>query len=85
MHDDMNIHDMKIKHLLIPGLGIAVGGFGGFLYWYYVGCFSGACPITSSPVNSTIYGSVMGVLFVNMFKRDRKKTPPNDQPQNTLP
>jgi hypothetical protein len=28
-----------------------------------VGCASGACPITSNPWVSTIYGMVMGGLF----------------------
>lgn len=41
--------------------------------WHYVGCLSGSCAITSSPVNSTIYGSVMGGLLFNMFKPTNKK------------
>jgi hypothetical protein len=46
---------------------ISVGATAGFLYWYYIGCTSGSCAITSSPVNSTIYGAVMGGLLLNMF------------------
>ena len=33
-------------------LGIVAGMVGGYLYWRYVGCTTGTCPITSSPVNS---------------------------------
>ena len=35
-------------------LGIVAGMVGGYLYWRYVGCSTGTCPITSSPVNSSI-------------------------------
>ena len=37
-------------------LGIVAGMVGGYLYWRYVGCSTGTCPITSSPVNSSIWG-----------------------------
>ncbi len=50
-------------------LGITVGAIAGYLYYYYVGCASGTCAITSSPFNSTIYGSVMGGLLVNIVKK----------------
>ena len=39
--------------------GIAVGALGGFLYWKFVGCTTGSCPITSSPVNSALWGALM--------------------------
>ena len=40
-------------------LGAALGALGGYLYWYFVGCADGTCPITSSPLNSTLWGAVM--------------------------
>jgi len=49
-------------------LGIALGAVAGFLYWYYIGCNSGSCAITSSPVNSTLYGGLMGGLLLNTFE-----------------
>lgn len=49
--------------------GLLLGALGGFLYWKYVGCMSGTCPITSSPTISTVYGSVLGVLFGGLFKK----------------
>ncbi|MCI0751577.1 MAG: DUF6132 family protein [Flammeovirgaceae bacterium] len=42
---------------------------GGYLYWYFVGCNSGSCAITSSPVNSTLYGAVIGGIIFNLFRR----------------
>ncbi|MBX2962231.1 MAG: hypothetical protein KF687_06945 [Cyclobacteriaceae bacterium] len=57
-------------------IGIALGAAAGFLYWYYIGCTSGGCAITSSPVNSTLYGGLMGGLLLNTFesKKQSKET-----------
>lgn len=43
-------------------IGVAIGGVLGFLYYKLIGCSSGTCPITSKPLNSIIYGAVMGLL-----------------------
>ena len=42
---------------------IAVGAIGGYLYWYFIGCDSGSCAITSKWQNSAIYGSIFGYLI----------------------
>ena len=52
--------------------GIAVGALGGFLYWKFVGCTTGSCPITSSPVNSALWGALMGGLLLSSFKVTNK-------------
>jgi hypothetical protein len=62
---------IKYKLTLI---GIAVGAIGGYLYYYFVGCANGTCMITSSPVNSTLYGSLMGALLFNTFQKENQKT-----------
>jgi uncharacterized protein YcfJ len=61
------------KHKLTIA-GLALGALGGFLYWHQIGCHSGTCAITSSPVNSTLYGTVMGFLVANMFKKEEKQS-----------
>jgi hypothetical protein len=43
-----------------PFLGIILGGLGGFLFFYFVGCKSGSCAITSNPVSSVLMGSFLG-------------------------
>lgn len=60
------------QHFLVL-IGIPLGALAGFLYWKYIGCVSGSCAITSDPVNSTIYGSVLGGLFLSLFKKDARK------------
>lgn len=49
-------------------LGVALGAGLGWLYWNHFGCTTG-CAITSSPVNSSLYGALMGGLLMNTFKR----------------
>lgn len=54
-------------------LGAVAGAIAGYIYWYQVGCTSGTCLITSKPVNSTLYGAMMGALVFGMFKKNEKK------------
>jgi hypothetical protein len=58
-----------IRKKILYFIGALVGGIGGFLYWKYVGCITGTCRITSSPLNSTIYFSLMGSLFFALFQK----------------
>ena len=52
-------------------LGILAGAVGGYLYYHFIGCTSGSCPITSQPVNSTLYGAMMGGLLFSSFKKEK--------------
>jgi hypothetical protein len=60
----------KRSYLWIIGAG--VGAVACYLYYVNVGCADGSCLITSKPVNSTLYGSVMGGLLFSMFKGKKK-------------
>ncbi len=51
--------------------GVIAGAIGGYLYYHFVGCESGTCAITSKPLNSSLYGAMMGGLFINMFKKEK--------------
>lgn len=44
-------------------IGIVCGGAAGFGWYKFIGCATGACPLTSHPVVSTIYGAAMGALI----------------------
>jgi hypothetical protein len=48
-------------------IGIIIGALAGFAYYKFIGCPSGACPLTSNPIISTIYGAVMGGLLSGVF------------------
>ena len=58
---------MTKKGSIITGIGILVGLFAGYLYYLQIGCVSGTCAITSKPLNSTLYGGLMGGLLFNLF------------------
>ncbi len=45
-------------------LPVFVGAAGGFLYYRFVGCKSGACLITNNPWSSTLYGALLGCMTV---------------------
>lgn len=64
---------MTKKALLLTGIGIAIGALAGYAYYFYVGCASGTCAITSKPLNSTLYGAIMGGLIFNMLVKETKK------------
>lgn len=52
---------------------VSAGLIGGYLYYYYIGCMSGSCPITSNPYISTIYGGIIGLIFAFPNKKRVKK------------
>lgn len=52
------------------GIGIISGALLGLLYWNYVGCTGGTCPLTSNPYKTVILFSLMGGLFA----KDKKET-----------
>lgn len=56
---------MTKKVIIITLLGALAGAVLGYSYYYFIGCASGACFITSKPINSTVYGAVLGGLFFN--------------------
>lgn len=62
-----------IKKHLLKIIGVIVGMTGGYLYYYFVGCNSGTCPITSNPYISIIYGGIMGYLVFDLFKKKEVK------------
>ncbi|MCL9809801.1 DUF6132 family protein [Flavobacterium luminosum] len=64
---------MSKKGYLITGLGVLVGAIVGYLYYKEIGCVSGTCAITSKPLNSTLYGALMGGLVFNLFVTSKKK------------
>lgn len=44
-------------------LFLALGALGGYAYYYFIGCYSGACPISGNPYISTLYGAAIGFIL----------------------
>jgi hypothetical protein len=65
------------------GISISLSAAAGFAYFYFVGCKSGSCPITSNGYISTLYGALFGLIF-GFPKIGKKKSEDNknENPQN---
>lgn len=44
-------------------LGLLLGGALGFGYQKLIGCRTGTCPLTATPLRAILYGAVMGALW----------------------
>ncbi len=58
----------NIFKIVLPILGGMVLGYS---YYYFIGCSSGSCPITSNPYISTVYGGLAGALIA--FPKKKKE------------
>ncbi|MCC5934243.1 MAG: hypothetical protein JJU35_08320 [Balneolales bacterium] len=75
------------KNILIILAGLLIGGLTGFSYWYFIGCDTGTCAITSNWSTSTLYGLGMGGLGASIVKdsiasRKAKKEQQLNQTEN---
>lgn len=61
-----------IKKRRLSVLGVVLGAVGGYLYYHFIGCQSGTCPITSNPYISVVWGAVLGYLLLSMFEKKNK-------------
>jgi len=55
-------------------LPVAVGSILGYAYYFFVGCRTGSCPISSNPFVSTIYGAVLGGIVSFPTKKKKNGT-----------
>jgi len=65
-------------------ISLLLGGCMGFLYWKYIGCSTGTCPIKSHWHTMTLYGLIMGWLVGDLIgsyfskkKQDRSRSESN--------
>lgn len=59
------------KKVLIKILPVFGGALLGYLYYYFIGC-NNNCTIQSNPLYSTLYGAMMGLVWVIPFSFPRK-------------
>lgn len=56
-------------------LPVVLGGLLGYGYYYYIGCYSGSCPITGNPFISTMYGALLGGIIALPAKKKEQVNP----------
>lgn len=73
MKDYIRKHKVKILFLVL-------GTVAGLLYWRFIGCTTGSCPITSKWYTSSAYGLLFGWLISDLFSEKRNiKTENKDE------
>jgi len=63
---------LKTKKIAIPAAVGLVGGVAGYLIYRFIGCQAGACPITSSPYLSVLFGALIGALLGGGFAEPKR-------------
>ena len=56
---------IKSRNFRRPFLGVLIGGLAGYLYYHFIGCSTGSCPITSHSYTMIPFGGVMGYLIIS--------------------
>lgn len=72
-----NMKEFLIKYRF-KILFITLGTIAGLLYWRFIGCTSGTCPITSHWYTSGAYGMLFGWLISDLFKTNKKNEIKNE-------
>ena len=57
---------------------VALGAIIGLSYWYFIGCTTGSCPLTSKWWTATLYGALAGATFLLPSKQAPGKNPTPD-------
>jgi hypothetical protein len=67
-------------NMLIRILSIVAGSGLGWLYYHFVGCMNGSCPIASNPWASMIFGGAfLGLFLPDLLKKKKDKAKSSDQ------
>jgi hypothetical protein len=53
-------------------IAVILGAIGGYAYYYFIGCNSGTCPLTSNWHITTLYGAGVG-LVLGFPSKEKKK------------
>ncbi|WP_299762669.1 hypothetical protein [uncultured Pontibacter sp.] len=62
----MKLNKLSLNAATKLVLSMTVGAILGYLFYAFHGC-NGSCMISSSPLNSTLYGTVAGVILSRRF------------------
>ncbi len=61
------------KNTVRVATGVALGMAAGWLYYTFVGCSSGTCPLTSSATSTMLFMGAMGGLMG--YEKPKPKSP----------
>ncbi len=69
----MNIKEIFKKKWIKTSIFVVLGALAGYSYYYFIGCTTNACPITSNPYISSGYGMMIGFLISFDSKKKQEK------------
>lgn len=52
---------------------ITLGCAAGYAWWYFIGCASGSCPITSHWYTTVAYGGMVGATFLIPPRKEKQE------------
>ncbi len=65
-------------YLYVIGVFTLLGVLGGYAYFYFIGCRTGTCTITSNPYMSMAWGGVLGYLLPDFFVKKENRSVNSD-------
>lgn len=68
----MNIQNWISNKWIKSAMFVVIGAIAGYSYYYFIGCTTNACPITSNPYISSGYGMMVGLLLSFDSKKNKK-------------
>ena len=63
---------MKLKNRICTILFVAGGALAGLGYYFWAGCGTGGCAISSSPIRSMVYMALVGALLSRVLWKEDK-------------
>ncbi|MFO7874396.1 MAG: hypothetical protein R6U62_07930 [Bacteroidales bacterium] len=60
----------RVQYVWVVGIFTLIGVMGGYAYYFFIGCNTGGCAITSSPYLSILWGGLLGYLVPDFFVKE---------------
>ena len=70
----MNLKNLFSNKWIKTSIFVVLGAIAGYSYYYFIGCSTNSCPITSNPYISSGYGMMIGLLLSFDSKKKQENT-----------
>jgi len=75
----IDLKSLRINNITKKILFVLAGAGLGFAYYYFIGCTTGSCPISSNPYIATAYGAISGLVLSSNTKKEDRVSEKNNQ------